>query len=114
MVPVFVSPPPDLSLRYCTDCTVYVSVFGYKEGQYSIVASQGLTRLREGIAQQGTVGGGEASTGYYEFFNPQGLADRIQVHNGVEESDKGEVVSFFPALPRPGAKYPNKICTRYI
>lgn len=68
----------DPSLSFCTDCTIYVSVYGYKTGGYSIVASQGLTRLQEGFPQQGTVGGADEKQ-YYEFFNPPGPAQPIQV-----------------------------------
>lgn len=55
-----------------------MSVYGYKSGGYSLVASQGLTRLQEGFPQQGTVGGGDEKQ-YYEFFNPPGRAQPIQV-----------------------------------
>ncbi|CAB1114966.1 unnamed protein product [Ectocarpus sp. CCAP 1310/34] len=63
---------------FCTDCTIYVGVYGYKKGGYSIVASQGLTRLQEGFPQQGLVGG-EDDWKYYEFFNPPGHGKSIQV-----------------------------------
>eukprot|EP00903_Cladosiphon_okamuranus_P013133 g12248.t1 len=63
---------------FCTDCTIYVSVYGYKSGGYSLVASQGLTRLQEGLPQQGTVGGDNEQQ-YFEFFNPPGPAQPIQV-----------------------------------
>lgn len=66
-------------LRFCTDCTIYVGVFGYKEGSYSIVASQGLTKLLEGFPQQGTVGDGKVAGQYYEFYNPPGDLEAIQV-----------------------------------
>lgn len=55
-----------------------MSVYGYKSGGYSLVGSQGLTRLQEGFPQQGTVGGGDEKQ-YFEFFNPPGPAQSIQV-----------------------------------
>ncbi|CAM9362294.1 unnamed protein product, partial [Hapterophycus canaliculatus] len=63
---------------FCTDCTVYVGVYGYTSGYYSIVASQGLTRLQEGFPQKGSVGGDNQKM-YYEFFNPSGDLKPIQV-----------------------------------
>lgn len=47
------------------------------------MASQGLTRLQEGFPQQGTVGGGDGNQ-YYEFFNPPGRAQPIQVREGLD------------------------------
>lgn len=69
---------PQHKRSFCTDCTIYVSVYGYKSGGYSLVASQGLTRLQEGFPQQGTVGGDDEQQ-YYEFFNPAGRGQPIQV-----------------------------------
>ncbi|CAM9344963.1 unnamed protein product [Scytosiphon promiscuus] len=63
---------------FCTDCTMYVGVYGFTSGSYSIVASQGLTRLQEGFPQQGSVGLGSQQQ-YYEFFNPPGNLQPIQV-----------------------------------
>ncbi|CAN0457844.1 unnamed protein product, partial [Discosporangium mesarthrocarpum] len=55
---------------YCTNCTIYLAVYGFTGEGYSLLASQGLTRLQEGLPQQGAVqpGGDE----YYAFFNPAG------------------------------------------
>lgn len=76
---LFLSPcDVSLSPRFCTACDVYVSVFGYESGQYSIVASQGLTRLQEGTPQQGAVSSA-SPTQYYEFYSPSGRGNSLQV-----------------------------------
>lgn len=70
---------PSVKVRFCTDCYLYVGVYGYKGGDYSIVASQGLTRLLEGVAQQGVLDDALRSSQYYDFFNPYGEGDSVQV-----------------------------------
>ncbi|CAN0505111.1 unnamed protein product, partial [Discosporangium mesarthrocarpum] len=67
----------DTPVRYCTNCTIYLAVYGFIGGRYSILASQGLTRLQEGLPQQGAVqpGGDE----YYAFINPAGRRGTVEV-----------------------------------
>lgn len=91
---------PKHKRSFCTDCTIYVSVYGYKRGGYSLVASQGLTRLQEGFPQQGTVGGGDEKQ-YYEFFNPPGRSQSIQVcltGPVVEQQPRGCASGFVVAV----------------
>lgn len=74
--------------RNCLQCTVYVSAYGFKGGDYSIVASKGLTRLKEGFPQQGTLGGSTLAQ-FYEFYNPPGEGDSLQVFRRRAVEDVG-------------------------
>lgn len=59
------------------------------------MASQGLTRLHEGVPQQGTVGGKTSASQYYEFYNPVGNGEPVEVRSALARS-----LAFFSLLPQ--------------
>lgn len=66
-------------IRYCTGCTLYIAVFGFKGGSYTIIANQGLTRLWEGVPHLGTAD--SLTPQYYEYYNPRGEQSTLQVRD---------------------------------
>jgi hypothetical protein len=62
---------------YCTLCDVYIAVHGFKAGQFSIVASAGLTLLQADLPAQGAVVNGTAQ--YYALRAPPDSQGTIEV-----------------------------------
>ena len=53
--------------HYCTQCTLYLAVYGFKETRFSLVASTGLTSLACGTAMSGQANANEFI--YYSFYH---------------------------------------------
>jgi hypothetical protein len=64
--------------NYCTLCDVYIAVHGFKAGQFSIVASAGLTLLPADLPAQGAVVNGTAQ--YYALRAPPDSQGTIEVN----------------------------------
>jgi hypothetical protein len=90
------------SSHYCSGCEIYVAVSGFEATEFSIVASSGLTRLREGIPQAGSVEAG--GTVFYAYSNPVGSLAQVMVTLTSMTGDADLFMSNDTAqLPRRGA-----------
>ncbi|CAM9198322.1 unnamed protein product [Choristocarpus tenellus] len=89
------------SFRYCTNCTLYLGVYGFQGGSYSVMASQGLTRLQEGTPQQGIVP--EGGNQYYSFVNPPGSSATISLTVLTGDPDLYIIGSWRLYAPLPGS-----------
>lgn len=60
--------------HYCLDCVVYIAVYGYTKGSYSIQAtSTGIATLQAGDSIGGTVRQGQYV--YYSYYNQDSFAE---------------------------------------
>ena len=53
---------------WCTDCTVYLAVYAYEGGDYTLTVDAGMVRLQSGVPVTGHLEMGTIS--YYKILNP--------------------------------------------
>jgi hypothetical protein len=83
--------------HYCTDCTLYVGVYGYEGGPYSLVATLSSTQqqLQLGVPVRGTVA---ASSSVFYMVDWHAAA---AAPDDKQEEDNGLIITLTPEAGRP-------------
>jgi len=86
--------------HYCTDCTLYVAVYGYEGGPYSLVATLTSTQqqLQLGVPVRGTVAA-SSSVFYFVDWHSENNDDGSSISTNSSSSDL--IITLTPEAGRP-------------